>query len=313
MLPTLLICLAPLFQAAAPVPPALEEAPPAVTRIAVIGASVSAGFGLGTELVSNATLVEFVEGVVRAPHEPVTGLGSSMLFREPQTRGAKQVRDALETSPTLVLAPDFLFWFGYGHLRDLAARERRLESGFTLLEAIDCPVIVGDLPDMHPALEGSSALMMGQPMLAPAQVPSPEELEQLNRRIREWVASRKNVHLFEMARFVGELRTDEPIKIRGNELDAEAKTKLLQEDLLHPTVKGTCVLTLLVFDTLAREGVVPEESIEWKLDAQERSVWKSTEPLREKRLERQRRREERKRELERKKRKKEEQEDGAPR
>ncbi len=310
MLTSLLAAL-PLFATPpALVPPLPEEEPKPVDRIVLIGASVTAGFGLPNELNAKASLVEFIDSAITVPHQEIENFGSTMLFSDPIGLGEKQIGKALAEKPTMIVAADFPFWFGYGHWSNRGGREHGLERGLKLLERIECPLVVGDFPDMSAALKGTSGLMGGGPMVSPSQIPSAEERAKLNARLREWVASRENVHLFEMTRFVENMHDEGPFELRGNTIDAKAKEGLLQPCLLHPTVKGTCAFTVLLLDALVRAKLVPAEAVEWDMNKLEEGVWKATEKDRQRRLERERRREERKKELEKKKREKEEENGG---
>ena len=300
MLAQLLLCLAVLPQSSTP-PSAKETPSPALDRVILIGASVTDGFGLSLELEASASLATFLEQAMIAPHGEVKELGSTQLFMDPIGLGQAQVEKALAESPTLLLGIDFPFWFGYGVLRDPESRLKLLDRGLKMLERFECPMIVGDFPDMRAATKVEVPYLGGQSMLQPSQVPSPEELVLLNQRLREWVDSRENVHLFEMSRFARELHTERELEIRGNTIDRKTKDAMLQIDQLHPTAKGTALLTVLVFDALAREGIIDEAAIEWNIEKLERAVWKSTEAAREKRRERDRKREERKKAREAKK------------
>lgn len=306
MLTTLLAAL-PLLATPPVLSPSLpEEEPKPLDRIVLIGASVTAGFGLPNELNAKASLVEFIDTALSVPHQKIENFGSTMLFSNPIELGEKQIGKALAEKPTLIVAADFPFWFGYGHWRNRGGREHGLEQGLKLLERIECPLVVGDFPDMSAALKGTTGLTGGGPMVSPAQIPSAEERAKLNARLREWVASRENVYLFEMTRFVESMHDKAPFELRGNTIDAKAKEALLQPCLLHPTVKGTCAFTVLLLDTLVRAEIVPAEAVVWDMKKLEEGVWKATEKDRQHRLERERRREERKKELEEKKREKEE-------
>jgi len=306
MLTTLLTALALALAAPQdlPAPSRPAEEVPLLDRVVLIGASVTAGFGLPDELDAKATLATFLDAAITAPHPACESFGSSVLFLKPIEEGEKQLEKALAAKPTLVVAVDFPFWFGCGVWRGADGRLRALEQGLKLLERIEAPLLVGDFPDMSAALEGTSKLTQG-PMVRPSQIPSDEEREKLNARLREWVASRENVHLFELSRFVASLHDEAPLELRGTVIDAEAKKTMLQPCLLHPTVKGTCVLALGLLDELVELGLVPDGAVDWNLAGIEKGVWKATEAERQHRAERERRREERRRELEEKKRKKE--------
>src|SRR5438093_9364837 len=104
VLSLILSVLAPQ-QASAALPPAHENR---LERVVVLGASMAAGFG------AERTFGEAFEASLRGPHEPVLDLGNELFFSSPNSIGAHEVETALAAEPTLVVALDFLFWFGYG-------------------------------------------------------------------------------------------------------------------------------------------------------------------------------------------------------
>lgn len=280
-------------------------ADPEPARIAIIGASVSNGFGLSEELEVNCTLTPFIDAALKLPHGEISNVADGFMFQDPRESGAKQLEQALAKQPTILIAADFPFWFGYGTLSSIEMRMKRLEDGLALMERVDCPLLIGDFPDMSAAINGKSPLAGGGPIIGRHQIPVPEQLEKLNARLHEWAEGRENVHLFQMARFAREIRTAEPLEIRGNSVTAEQKQQLLQTDLLHTKVRGTALLTVMIFDQLVTDGVLEEEDVEWELQAIEAGVHEATKPARDKRRARRERREERKRELEERKRKQE--------
>ena len=52
---------------------------------------------------------------------------------------------------SLIVAIDFLFWFGYGAGKDAEGRMASLEQGLDLLEGLMGPILLGDLPDVRHA------------------------------------------------------------------------------------------------------------------------------------------------------------------
>jgi hypothetical protein len=279
-------------------PQAAEPALPPTAHIAIIGASVSEGFGLSLELESACNLTPFVDAALKIPHDETLNLGSGMMFSGTLRRGTQQLERALASKPTLIIAADFLFWFGYGFGGTLDSRMQSLGHGLALLEQVECPILIGDLPNMRAALAGTSPLTGGGPIISAAQVPSAEHLEQLNACIMAWAKDRENVHIFRMSRFVNELLSPKPFEIRGNKLGPEMKSAVMQADLLHPTVKGTAIFCVLLFDQLVRDGVLQADEVEWNAAILEAAVWEATAPRREKIKSRRARRDERKRKLE---------------
>lgn len=295
--------------------PLSEDTPREPARIAVVGASASRGFGLSLELEVDCSLSPFLDAALTLPHEELLNLSDGMMFRDPDGKGVEQLEAAASFEPTLLVAADYPFWFGYGGWNSsLEVRLERLDRGLAMLERFECPVLIGDFPDMSHAARGSSPLTGGKPIISASQIPSPEHLVALNERLHAWAKGRDNVHVFPMSSFAAKLRDPDPLEVRGNEIAAADKPGLLQADLLHPSVKGTALFTLLVLDQLVKDGVLEEEDVEWDLEQIEAAAWEATQPAREKLQERRRRREERKRKLEERKRAREgEEQGGAPR
>ncbi len=248
-----LLLAAPLaLQSAAP-PPAAEATSEAglFARMAVIGASVSDGFGLKREAGRNVKLAHLIEEVVVAEHGPVHAGGANMMFLNPQKLGEKKVKEALATEPTLLFAVDFLFWFSYGNVEREDDRFALLEEGLALLDRFPCPMLVSDLPDMRPALNGVPR------MIFPQQVPQAATLKKLNARLAAWAKERPRVTVVPLAEFVRRTFAGDEIELRGNKWTADDRERMLQPDLLHPTVAGTFAVALLACDALvdAREDV----------------------------------------------------------
>src|SRR5262245_11034136 len=238
------------------------QAPPAHTpevnhleRVVVIGASMSAGFGAGR------SFAQVLEASLRGPHEPVVGLGDGLLFLSTQSIARRQVEQALEADPTLVVAIDFLFWFGYGNLdaeggpiEGEPGRLALLETGLGLLEGFKCPLVVGDFPDMSAAV--------GK-MIAPEQMPARATLELLSKRVREWASKREQTVVLPLAELVVQLGS--PLEIRMGRHTFPAGSKLLQPDQLHASLKGLVAVAQCVCDELVKREIGREEDFEFEL------------------------------------------------
>ena len=229
--------------------------------IEILGASVSAGFvdprprpdGARNGTVNLAWLLERAvdrEGLRWVQRASVAS------FLDPVRVGTRQVERALKDRPTLVIAVDFMFWFGYGNVarpgaEDEAKQRLALQSkGLALLARFDCPVLVGDYPDMRRA---------DPRMLPPGAVPSVPVLVELNDGLRQWATARKNVHLFPLARLVtGMQGKGEPLELATGALHAPPET-LLQGDRLHPTRLGMALLGHRLLAHLA--AVLPEDHV----------------------------------------------------
>ncbi len=301
MILALLLCVAPSLQAQLPAPaqappPAQEQAAAVnhVQRVDVLGASMSAGFGLMQEAGAAVTIADFLKLALGDSCETMHAYGDTRFFQQPAGFGQKQVQKSLHSDPSLIIAVDFPFWYGYGYLPDCESRLQQMDDCFKQLERISCPILLGDFPDMSPALLGSSALRQGKPMLDPAQIPDAECLGKLNEKLYAWAKTRSNVHIFPLSFFVAEVGKERTFEFRGIAFDREAKGLMLQSDLLHPTVKGTAAATLFILHHLVEAGWLAADQIEWDAQALERALNKSTQAARDKAAERKRKRQERK-------------------
>ncbi len=250
----------------APKPAAPESTAAATTaakppwgRIVVVGASASAGFTesepFGGPNTPQYRLSRYLDAALRVPHEPVRNLATTMFFLQPEAEGRKQIDQALRVGPTLVVGLDFLFWFCYGDGRTDAERLGRFEQGLKMLETLQCPLVIGDIPDASAAANR---------VLTPEEMPSAEAMSAANRRLKEWAASRKQVSVLPLARFMRMVMADQPLTIRGYTLP-EGKTRLLlQSDKLHPSASGCAFLALTVLDTfLSNRPILSAGEVRW--------------------------------------------------
>jgi len=283
--------------ATTPETPATLEAPPVLQRVFCLGASASGGYGWNIELKTRAKVGLLLDQMLVGERPASTDLGSSMLFQAPERMGASQIDAALEGDASLVVGIDFLFWFAYTPRRERSAtvsRLDRLEEGLAQLDRLDCPVVVGDIPDMRVALTGEG--FMGQPLLQPYMVPASEDFPVLNARVREWAADREDTVVVPMHEFVRRAIEGEVLEVRGNRWDAKKIREFLQADMLHPTVEGAFGLLTLALDELVRgcEGL-DDVHVDWDVAAARVRLLEATREGREKTLERERKRDERRR------------------
>ena len=205
-----------------------------VESIAVAGASASAGFG------TSVPLFEALDYALRVPHE-VDDVSTSTHFMSPVPLGRMQVGVLQNKEPSVVVAVDFLFWFAHG-VKSTAQRRADLAEGLRLLETLDCPVFVGDLPNVHGAATR---------MISPAQIPSVQLLAELNATIEAWADAHPQVHRLPMAAWMDALRSGAPVSVAGT-MRTLAPDEVLQPDRLHPSTRGQAVLAMLVLAEVAR-------------------------------------------------------------
>ncbi|MFM8699533.1 MAG: hypothetical protein ACKOF7_12940, partial [Phycisphaerales bacterium] len=220
-------------------------------RVRIVGASASAGFAVRAP--GGRTRVWWLESMplahigsaARLGAGEVTGDASRFFFIDPEGNGREQVDAllAMDPRPTVVLAPDFLFWFTYGTVgpgrrpvRDEAERLALLAEGLRILDRVGeagIPLVVGDLPDMSAAV--------GK-MLSRAQMPARGTIERANEEIRAWAARRPRVALLPLGRLVSDLRSGKPFQAGRRTWDAAVDGALIQRDDLHPTFEGSVAL-----------------------------------------------------------------------
>lgn len=270
----------------------------ALERVVLIGASLSDGFGISIELDAWVHLGDVLSLALGGSAGKIESLSDATLYQRPLVSGKQQIDAALELDPTLVIAVDFPFWFGYGMGRDCTARLARFEACLEELERFKCPLLLGDFPDMTGALKGSSPLTGGRPMLRPDQIPTAACQKKLNQRLLAWAKERKNVHIWPLSRFVSEVTGPGVLEVRGNRYDAARKAQLLQTDLLHPTSRGMVAAAIQVLDHLVEAGWVNEEQVMWDAEDLHQALMQSTSAAREKKRASRKRREERRKQRE---------------
>ena len=227
-------------------------------RVAVTGASASAGFGTET------TLARVVDALLLSPQGKTASFSSTLFFASPRRSGAVFVDGALAFDPSAVLAIDFLFWFSYGQVESEEARSQLFEDGLALLERIECPLAVAEVPYVPDAFRS-----MGMSELCPAST----VIDACNRRLRTWAEARSNVRLIPLARSLESLREGRAVPLLGGRVDPVRLPDLFQEDGLHPTLEGLVFVGALGLQSLvgADSGVVHGD-LEGVVRALERSA-----------------------------------------
>ncbi len=231
-------------------PEAVQAAEPATRlfeRAFVVGASMSTGMQL------DADLATVVDAMVRVEHGPVETRADLFLFANSPAMGAEQIDAALANDATLLVALDFLFWFGYGVTDDRIAL---LDVGLGLLDRVPCPIVVSDFPNMEEAV--------GK-MLAPEQMPTADELAALNAHLAAWVARNPRVTMIPMAECAAAMRAGDAFSIGRYTWPADSNDLVLQEDQLHPTLEGLAALAHLMGVMLVERGVVTERDVDLDL------------------------------------------------
>jgi hypothetical protein len=225
--------------------------PALVSEVHVLGASVSAGFGLkkGDHL-GRLIAASLPEGT---PTPKVHA--SALAFLDPEGHADQSLEKILNGEASLVIALDYLFWFGYG--QNWGSEEKRLqalERGLQRVEKLSCPIVLGDFPDMSSAVNAPIQLL-------PAEaVPKPETLLKLNERVRGWAKDKKNVILVPLAGLMDQLMRDQAITLGPNQWKAGSAKQLLQKDGLHPTLEGMLAVWLLA-DSMLEERLAEYKAL----------------------------------------------------
>ncbi len=280
----------------APSPPAPPA--PSPLRVYTVGASVSAGFGLSAELATekDVALAVFLEAVLtERGRERVTFVdeGEGWFFNAPYKSGAKLVDAAIEGEADLVVGVDFLFWYAYGNGSRISPRRAKgLEAGLRQLERLQCPLIIGDLPDISHALKGSGPF--GAPIVNRSMFPSSEERLAMNDTIRAWAEARPEVRVLPLADLMRRYVESKPVKVRDLEWKVSSLGEALQKDLLHPNARGTAWVAMIIADEIS--AVRGFDGGDFRFDEEEviGQLGELTRPSRERRAEKERRRAERK-------------------
>jgi hypothetical protein len=219
---------------------ALAAQQPRPLTIALIGASVTAGFTdpkprADGEPNSTVRLAHALRDTFAGPGVRIRDRSDLATFLDPVGRQTRQVARLADEAPDLTIAVDFLFWFGYGRVGgdELEARLALLEQGLALLDQVEGPILVGDFPDMRGA---------DPRMLRASQVPSPGALEALNRRLAAWASARARVRIFPLAAFVAAAK-GEGIAVEHAAVRLQlGREALLQGDGLHATRLGVALI-----------------------------------------------------------------------
>jgi hypothetical protein len=272
-LTALLLLAAPAFALqTAKVDPKRGAPVAALQRVAVLGASISAGMGLdpANPFAPEMNLSKVVEASLKGAHDPVLQQASVMFFMDPIGDSGRLMAAVKAAKPTLIVGVDYLFWFGYGsQMPNEADRLALLEKGLQTLEGLECPILLGDFPDM------SLALKSPKPVLPPDALPPPATLKKLNERLHAWAAAHKNVILLPMAELTAQVVAGEEIRARDNLWPKGAMKALMQEDLLHTTLEGTTLLWIVGADRLLRSR---KEIPAGALDLDARSILAKLDP-----------------------------------
>ena len=223
-------------------------------RVAVTGASVTAGWGLQTPPIKGEfggnpiNLKHIIDAMILTPHEEVAYFGEPMFFTRPVVYGSKLIDEITEYDPTLIVAVDYLFWFAYGNVGFSGEiyRINKFKEGLSILENIQSHLIIGNIPDVRKAI--------GK-VLSASQVPAVETIQKMNNMLRSWALLHPKVKVLNVYELYKALLDDATLTTSSYTWPAGSQEKLLQKDMLHTTFEGTVAVSLVVADAIGLEGL----------------------------------------------------------
>jgi hypothetical protein len=216
-----------------------------LARIAMIGASVTSGYA-SIRLAGNSSeqlcrLNHYLDSAIVIPHEPVRSFSTPEFFLNAENSARKQIDSALQMQPTMVVGVDFLFWFCYGDHLTEPQRLEKFDRVLKMLEAISCPLIVGDIPDASAATND---------LLSVGEVPARSTMEEANRRLDAWASKHPQVSVLKLSALMRSTGTDEKIVLHDNAISMDQGQHGFQPDHLHLLPAGCAILTVAILDAL---------------------------------------------------------------
>jgi hypothetical protein len=215
-----------------------------LARVALIGASVTSGYA-STRLPGNASgellrLEHYMDAAIVTSHDPVRHFSSSLFFASAEKSGQSQIDSLLQMKPTLVVGVDFLFWFCYGEGLSEPQRLERFDRGLKMIEAVPCPLIIGDIPTYTPGFSD---------LLSPREIPLSGTIEEANRRLQSWASDHPQVSVVKLSNLLRAIADGQGFAVHGHAISADQVRQLLQPDHLHLLPSGCAVLTVAILDS----------------------------------------------------------------
>ncbi len=234
-------------------PPRAEAA--LFARAVVVGHDISGGTGLEKELGAPGTLADVVQASLL--FEPKVAV-ECRPFAETSVAGA-QIQAAIDANATLVIALDYLMPYVYGAPADDAVRGQKVAAALKALEPLQCPIVLGDVPDLR------YVLALEKPALVAGQVPSPEALRALNESVAAWAQTRKTLVVIAPVSMVyAQIEKNEAFTIRKNTWPQAWLPDLMQSDRVHTRLHGTIALWLAGLDVLCTaRGDLDAMAFDW--------------------------------------------------
>jgi hypothetical protein len=228
------------------------SAPALFQRIVLLGASATAGFDVSEPFGGPKTpqyrFANYVEAALIGAHEPVATQATALLFLKVQETMERQVAATVALRPSLVIGLDAMFWFCYGTGLTAEQRLARFNAGLRLLEQIDAPLVLGDIPDATKAVGG---------ILDKAELPDLAAIAQCNERLKSWAADRKNVIVFPLAQMMAAATANEDLVLGGHTWEKGKSAALVRSDRLHPSRHGLAALAIAALESAAAANIPP--------------------------------------------------------
>lgn len=209
------------IEVALPTPKSLPSLP--TKRIAIVGASVSAGFG-------GAPFGDLFVSAAKA--SSVESYANIFLFRDPIAETRSQIAKAISFRADSIVALDLLFWDIYGST-EASWRDAAIASALAELERARIAgswIILGDVPRITTASEM---------LIAKEHVPDASTIAHYNETIRTW-SRRERVLLVPFAAWAAPLAAGGNVEVTPGEI-VPAST-LVGPDGLHVNALGAWAL-----------------------------------------------------------------------
>ena len=220
-------------------------------RPVIIGASVSDGYHhtetIGGPKSEALALDLYLQKLLESPETKIINLSNRLCFFSPLVIAHKQIFDAQKNEPSIVIAIDQLFWHLYGRYDNKEERLKTFQNALDNLSAIDCPLIIGNIPDASESI---------RKMLSVKQVPKIETINKANQILSKWVEKRiqnkQRTAIVDLSSFMKLCVANEEIKLSNVIYPAGTTRDFLQRDRLHPTPLGISAISRAVMDAVMR-------------------------------------------------------------
>lgn len=216
-----------------------------LSRPVIIGASVSDGYEhterLGGPRSDALALDLYLKNLIKTPTGEFHNFSNRFCFIHPLGISHRQVSNALKSKPSVVVAVDQLFWHLYGNFASTKQRLITFKSALDKLDSIDCPLVIGNIPDASQSLNK---------MLSASQIPDIETVKKANEILDEWVKKRKQTAIVDLASFMELSVSNKEIRLKHITYPEGTTRGFLQSDMLHPTPSGAQALSYAVVEAL---------------------------------------------------------------